>query len=119
MQGRAGVGQKEGGMQGRADLTSCRCARPCRSGRRGGRAPSGGCRSPGSPRRPASSWLPASRRQTNPRSKPYEENAWQADQSRGWGFTEQQMIRDGEIGDPVSEQERGVPPPSSRRADEC
>ena len=57
------VNRREGG---KADLTSCRCARSCRSGRRGGRAPSGGCHSPGFPRTPASSWTPASRRRKNP-----------------------------------------------------
>ena len=57
------VKRREGG---KADLTSCRCARSCRSGRRGGRAPSGGCHSPGFPRTPASSWTPASQRRTNP-----------------------------------------------------
>ena len=73
-------------MQGRADLTSCRCARPCRSGRRGGRAPSGGCHSPGSPRRPASSWLPASRRRTNPPQKTLRRNQTVSGSVPGLGF---------------------------------
>ena len=57
------VKRREGG---KADLTSCRCARSRRSGRRGGRAPSGGCHSQGFPRTPASSWTKASQRRTNP-----------------------------------------------------
>lgn len=109
----------KGEKQWQADLTSYRCARSCRSGRRGGRAPSGGCHSPGSPRTPASSWPPASRRRTNPPNRTLQTNRIGSRGAKrispGAGMPPSNDGFDGELGNPRGGREQYL---RRRRADE-